>query len=219
MRSLLIVLSFLIVALTQDALADESSARPQGRPASPPPAQWQEVPDARLWSRAADAALRGHGASLINMVPGDVTGWCPHYADAPPAARRAFWIGFLSTLSHYESTWRPDAVGGGGRWFGLLQIAPATARGYGCAARSGTALKDGPANLSCAIRIMARTVARDGVIHGRDSKWRGVSADWGPMRSARKRAAMAEWLRGQPYCQMPQSLRPVRRRRSEPEGG
>lgn len=78
------------------------------------------------------------------------------------------------------------------------------------------ALKSGPANLSCAIRIMARTVTRDGVIHARTPRWSGVSADWGPMRSPAKRQEMANWLRGQDYCQMQVSPRPVPR--PTPEG-
>jgi len=88
-------------------------------------------------------------------------------------------------------------VGGGGRWFGLVQIAPATARGYGCAASSGSMLKDGKANLSCAIRIMARTVSRDGVV---SAGMRGVAADWGPFHSSAKRADMRAWVSTQPYC-------------------
>lgn len=117
-------------------------------------------------------------------------------------------MGFLSALAKYESTWKPTAVGGGGRWYGLLQILPATARHYGCRARSGAALKDGSANLACAIRIMARTVTRDGVIHARKPRWSGVAADWGPMRSEAKRHEMAAWLRGQEYCQLHVSPRP-----------
>ncbi len=103
----------------------------------------------------------------------------------------------MSALARYESTWNPRAVGGGGRWFGLVQIAPATARHYGCGATSGRALKDGAANLRCAIRIMAQTVPRDGVVAARG---RGVAADWGPFHDPAKRAQMAAWTRAQPYC-------------------
>jgi hypothetical protein len=112
--------------------------------------------------------------------------------------RKAFWTGLLSTLAKHESTWRQAAVGGGGRWFGLVQIAPSTARLYGCAAGSGSALKDGSANLSCAVRIMNKTVARDGVI---SAGMRGVAADWGPFHSRTKREDMISWMRQQNYCQ------------------
>lgn len=203
------------------ALAAEQSAlpradiRPVARPDSLatvlPKARWDHRPRASRWTRAALSALAQHGAPLVESVPRDIAQWCPGYLKAGPAQRRAFWTGFMSALAKHESTYRADAVGGGGLWYGLLQILPATARGYGCRARSGAALKDGPANLSCAVRILAVTVPRDSAIAIRDSRWRGVAADWGPMRSARKRADMAAWLRGQSYCAMGRSLRPVAR--------
>jgi hypothetical protein len=94
----------------------------------------------------------------------------------------------------------------------LLQILPATARGYKCNARTGQSLKDGAANLSCAVRIMAHTVPRDGVIHGyRGRKGQGVTADWGPMHSASKRRDMAGWLRKQAYCTRLDKQRPKAR--------
>ncbi|WP_300031427.1 transglycosylase SLT domain-containing protein [uncultured Roseobacter sp.] len=176
-----------------------------------PAMRWSHKPQRAQWNAAALQALRSHGQALPQTVPADVGSWCPHYPDADTEAREAFWVGFLSALARYESTWKPRAVGGGGRWFGLLQISPGTARGYGCRARSGEALKAGGDNLSCAIRIMAVTVPRDGVIYGRGGK--GVAADWGPMRSAPKREEMAAWLRTQPYCTIPAktSRRPKKR--------
>jgi hypothetical protein len=145
---------------------------------------------------------------LAQTVPRDVAEWCPAYPKASLEDRRAFWVGFLSALAKHESTYRPAAVGGGGRWYGLLQILPATARGYGCKAQTGEALKNGAANLSCALRIMTRTVRRDGVI-ARDM--RGVAADWGPFHSAEKRRDMANWLRRQSYCKYVPPVRPVAR--------
>ncbi|MEM8579117.1 MAG: transglycosylase SLT domain-containing protein [Pseudomonadota bacterium] len=194
------IAALLVLIALGAAPAWADPVRPALRAEALPATQWAHRPDHALWTRAALAALKGHGAPLVEMTPGDVARWCPAYRQAPPAQRRAFWVGFLSALAKYESTWRARAVGGGGRWHGLLQILPATARGYGCAARTGAALQDGGANLSCAIRIMAQTVPRDGVIHARDGRWRGVSADWGPMRSAVKRRAIAAWTAAQPYC-------------------
>ena len=120
-----------------------------------------------------------------------------------------FWLGFMSALAKYESTYKPQAVGGGGRWYGLLQILPATARGYECHAGSRAALTNGAANLSCAVRIMAVTVPRDGVVAGNGS--RGVGADWGPLRSRAKRTEMSAWLKRQSYCTNPGATRPVTR--------
>ena len=192
--------------------------RPKARPGPVPNARWAHRPESLRWSRAALSALKGHGKPLVEMVPADIANWCPAYPMAGPDQRRAFWVGFMSALTKHESTYRPEAVGGGGLWYGLLQILPSTARLYNCRARTGTALMNGADNLSCAIRIMARTVPRDGVIHDYSTRfkrrWRGVSADWGPMRSASKRADMAAWLKRQSYCKPMSSVRP----RVRPEG-
>lgn len=162
-----------------------------------PAMRWDHRPEAVDWTRAALGALESHGAALPQSLPADIEGFCPGYERASQAERRAFWAGLISALAKYESTWNPRAVGGGGRWFGLVQIAPGTARGHGCRAQSGAALQEGGANVSCAVRIMARTVTRDGVVA---QGGRGVAADWGPMNSAGKRAEIAAWTRRQSYC-------------------
>lgn len=182
--------------------------RPPARDGNVPRTRWRHQPDHVLWNRAALSALKSHGKALPALVPKDITTWCPRYPEASMADRRAFWVGFMSALAKFESTYKPRAVGGGGRWYGLLQILPATARGYKCNVGTGPALLNGAANLSCAVRIMAVTVPRDGVIHAKDRKWRGVSADWGPMRSSAKRADMAAWLRRQTYCAPLDAVRP-----------
>ncbi|MGH1329923.1 MAG: transglycosylase SLT domain-containing protein [Paracoccaceae bacterium] len=160
--------------------------------------RWDHRPEATRWTTATLNALDTHGIALINTVPKDAPTWCPAYATADEAGRKAFWVGLLSALAKHESTWNPDAVGGGGKWFGLVQIAPATARGYGCRATSGEALKTGAENLSCAVRILAHTVPRDGVVSAGGG---GVAADWGPFHSASKRQDMISYMRAQPYCQ------------------
>jgi hypothetical protein len=164
-----------------------------------PMLRWDHIEGTNDWSLAAMEALRSHGAPLVAHEPADIAEYCPAYPTATEDERAAFWAGLISALAKHESTWREAAVGGGGLWYGLTQIAPATARGYGCEARSGAALKDPEKNLSCAIRIMAVTVPRDGVVsHG----MRGVAADWGPFHSTRKREDMKAWTRAQPYCQI-----------------
>ena len=201
--------------------ATATPERPAPRPAIEPipAARWDDARgESDRWALAARRALKTHGRALVSTVPRDIEDWCPGYRGADDADRRAFWTGFLSSLAKYESTYRPTAVGGGGRWFGLLQILPTTARGYGCEATSGAALKDGGRNLACAIRIMARTVPRDGVIFARSPRWSGVAADWGPMRSEEKRAEMSRWLRGQDYCRFTTTRRPAPRPDRGPAG-
>lgn len=159
-----------------------------------PAMKWDFHPEAELWTAASLSALEG--SPLVAMVPDDIGDWCPAYPEAGVDQRALFWTGLLSALAEYESTWNPEVVGAG-RYFGLVQISPATARFYGCAATSGEALLDGPANLQCALTIWSVTVPRDGVVSaGRG----GVAADWGPMTVASRRAAMQEWTAGQSYC-------------------
>jgi hypothetical protein len=189
--------------------------RPVARDPFLPEARWDNLRQGPLWTRAAMSALATNAPRITEVVPRDIEAWCPGYASNPPDLRRAFWAGMMSALAYYESTHRPEAVGGGNRWFGLLQIYPPTARGYGCRAQSGSALTDPEDNLSCAARIMNVTVARDRAVALHDGRWRGVAADWGPMTNRAKRSAMAEWTRSQSYCQpqpaLMRAIRPVAR--------
>ncbi len=191
------------------AQAVSASVRPQARRTVIPEARWGTSGGRSKWSLAALSALRGPANRLPEIVPEDISTWCPAYPSAGREDREAFWLGLVSTLAKHESTYRPTAVGGGGLWYGLLQILPSTARLYGCQAGSGAALKDPRLNLSCGLRIMARTVARDRVV---SQNMRGVAADWGPFHSRKKREDMIAWTREQPYCAgLPRSLKPVAR--------
>ncbi|KIN64620.1 Transglycosylase SLT domain protein [Sulfitobacter noctilucicola] len=187
----------------------DTHLRPPARRGNLPRTRFQHKGGHALWTRAALSALKQHGKPLVNLVPADIQNWCPNYPLADDATRRAFWVGFLSALSKHESTYKASAVGGGGLWYGLLQILPSTARGYKCNVGTGEALKNGAANLSCAVRIMAHTVPRDGVIHGyKGKRGQGVTADWGPMHSSAKRRDMAGWLKRQNYCKPVNATRP-----------
>ncbi len=164
-----------------------------------PPMQWDHRPEGPAWTQSTLVALSTKDSLLSERVPADIDTWCPGYATAPVEARRAFWAGLLSSVARYESTWNPQASGGGGRWIGLMQISPRTAQNYNCQATSVGALKDGAANLQCAVEIMSTQVAKDGLVAGGGN--RGIGRDWAPLRSGEKRAAMAAWTRDQPYCQ------------------
>jgi len=165
-----------------------------------PVMRWDHVPASDAWEAASFAALDSHAAVLPTLVPEDIEQWCPAYPDASQTEREAFWVGLMSALAQHESTWRPQLVGGGGRWFGLVQISPATARYYGCQATSGEALLNGSDNVRCAYRIWAHTVARDNRVSEGN---RGVAADWGPMHSSQshKRDDIRDWVSSQSYCQ------------------
>lgn len=197
-------------------VAGSPPMRPPLRPEFLPEALWDFRHDGALWTRAAMSAIATHGNGLEQIVPRDIDTWCPGYAGNSEDQRRAFWVGMMSALAEHESTWRPTAVGGGGQWFGLLQIYPDTARRYGCRARTGAALQDPEDNLSCAVRIMATTVRRDRAVAVHDGRWRGVAADWGPMTDRGKSAEMAAWTRAQPYCQVVSGPRNSLRPRARP---
>ncbi|MGH1412994.1 MAG: transglycosylase SLT domain-containing protein [Pelagimonas sp.] len=199
------------VAAVPSKLAVTASLRPVARRVVRPlpNARWGSKGGRASWTRAIQTSLRSHASVLTEITPRDIAAYCPAYPSASREQREDFWVGLVSSLAWHESTHRPHAVGGGGLWYGLVQILPDTARRYKCKARSGQALKNPEDNLSCAMRIMAVTVPRDQVI---SENWRGVAADWGPFHSSRKRNDMKEWTRKQDYCiGLSSSLRPVAR--------
>ena len=183
--------------------APDTSPVPQPRRALAVPAlHWDELrpgmeaPARPAWGPALFRAVMAQ-EGLLDVVPEDIETWCPASGQAGPHQRAEFWAGLVSAPSWYEGTHRAEAVGGGGRWFGLVQIAPATARARGCAVGTGEALMNGPANLRCAVRILAQNVERDGVV---SRGMRGVAAEWGPFHSSQLREAMRAWVSGQAYC-------------------
>ncbi len=164
--------------------------------------RWDHRPEADLWTAATFEALDNGGKALVKTVPRDIDTFCPGYADADTDGRKAFWTAFFSGLAGYESTWRPEAAGAGGRYRGLLQIWPTSARYYGCDLSHPKGLYDGATNLRCASRIAAQAVARDKVVAGAAGNWGGVAKDWPPLRNARKRADIAGFTRALPVCQI-----------------
>lgn len=169
-------------------------------PSSAPPAmRWDHRPEAAEWTARSLAAIAEHDDVLASRVPADISGWCPAYENNDVKDRRAFWAGLLSAVAKYESSWNPAASGGGGRYIGVMQISPKSAKNFGCAATSVAGLKDGAANLECAVEMLAHQVARDGVVAGKGN--RGIGRDWMPLRKSDKRGAMAAWTSGQSYCQ------------------
>jgi hypothetical protein len=180
------------------AVQTGATVRPEARPVFTAGARWDGTAEGEDWSEAAMLAIEAAPRDLTEVVPADIGQWCPGYERNPAHLRAAFWVGTVSALARYESTFREGAVGGGGAWHGLLQISPGTARAYGCEATTGEALRDGEANIECAIRIMSRTVSRDGVVAASGG---GIAADWGPMTRESLRESMRDWVSGQSYCE------------------
>ena len=187
-----------VIALVAFSCSKAPDPAPTAAVLGPVKVRWDSEERSPRWTRAAMAALDSHGAPLVALVPDDIEQYCPGYVDMTEPRRKAFWVNLIASLSYHESTWRPDVSGGDGRWHGLLQIAPATARGYGCVADDANDLKDGALNVSCGIRIMAETVPRDGVI---SRGMEGIAADWGPFHQERKRNDIKSYTQSLPYCQ------------------
>lgn len=188
--SLVAVSAFVLAGCVAGATGKDSGEQPAMR--------WDHRPEAATWTQTSMNMIAANDAVLAAKVPADIQGWCPGYGQATVTERRAFWAGLLSATAKHESTWNPKASGGGGRYIGLMQISPATARAHGCKATSAAALKNGEANLACAIRIMSKQVGRDGVVAGGGNL--GIGRDWGPFRSASKRSDIAGWTKSQEYC-------------------
>ena len=164
-----------------------------------PAMRWDSAAKAAEWTAEALAQVAEHDAELTDLIPKDIDVYCPGYAQASPQDRRAFWVSIISATAKYESGFNAKALGLNGRYVGLMQISLATARHSGCEAKTTASLKDGTANLSCAIKIIAPHVAADGMVAGDGNK--GIARDWGPWAKARTRATIAKWTRAQEYCQ------------------
>lgn len=190
----------MVTALTAPLAGCLDGAQQAANSAVKPAMMWDAKPEAPFWTAHTMAELSKYDTALAAQVPSDIAVWCPDYANATTTERRAFWAGLMSGLSRIESGWNPAAVGGRGRYYGLLQIMPQSARYYGCEANTKAELKDGPGNLACAARIMADGVGRDGVVAGSGKE--GVARSWGPMQKADKRQELSEWTRSLPYCKV-----------------
>ncbi|MBC7476723.1 MAG: transglycosylase SLT domain-containing protein [Pseudorhodobacter sp.] len=167
-------------------------------PGSLPAMRWDARPEAADWTAQTLAVVAAHDAELASTVPADIATFCPHYPKATLNERRAFWVGLLSATAKHESGFNPKAAGGGGRYVGLMQISPRTASHSQCRAHSAGDLRDGAANLACAVQIAAPNVAQDGVVAGNGNH--GIGRDWGPFQNKAARAEIAKWTAKQSYC-------------------
>ncbi|WEF23599.1 transglycosylase SLT domain-containing protein [Paracoccus sp. S3-43] len=203
MRAALAPLAALaFLAACQSTLSPQSEGKApvdaqQMHLASTPPMRWGQAAGSEQWTRATLAALDREGVTILSNVPGDIHTYCPNYAELNTTGRKAFWAGLLSAVAKHESTYNPQASGGGGKWLGLMQIAPATWRHHGCDGN----IRNGGDNMSCAVKIMSRQVARDNAVAQDGGGWRGIARDWAPLRNASKRADIAAWTSSQSYCQ------------------
>lgn len=193
-------LAFVVLLLSQSACMDMMQTD-TGTDGALPVMAWDNTrpTEAADWTKATLDALRDEGAVLSSAVPMDVAHFCPSYVKASTDDRRAFWAGLFSAIARFESTWNPNATGGGGKYLGLLQISPKTANYVGCDLSQG-GLHDGKSNLACAVKIAAETVpAGGGVVNGKGALG-GIVNAWGPMHDQSKVAQVAAFTSAQSYC-------------------
>lgn len=155
--------------------------------------------EAEAWTKATLQALKDEGAVLSSTVPMDVAEFCPQYERASEPERRAFWAGLFSAIARFESTWNPNATGGGGKYLGLLQISPKTASYVGCDLSQG-GLHDGESNLACAVKIAAKAAPPNGGVVGGRGALAGILNAWEPMHHADMVAKVAAFTSAQNYC-------------------
>lgn len=147
--------------------------------------------DYKSWNKYTYSAIKKYGQSLIAKRPSDIKEFCPNYDKLNEEGKIMFWIGLLSSMSKFESTFNPkmeykedftDSTGRRVISAGLLQLSYESARAYGCPIKSTNDLKNAEVNLSCSVRIMNRWVSKDYVISDKSGSWRGGARYWAVLR-------------------------------------
>lgn len=180
---------------------------------TPIQADWDSNPDGADWTRLTRLAIEEVGGGLIGSDPADMDRFCPGYSGLTRGAEKtAFWVGLISAMSRYESGHDPtvryeeDFSTSDGRPVisrGLLQLSQESANGYaGCLVplTDEERLHEPALNLRCGVIILARWVARDGLIADEVSPYRGGARYWAVLRKPDTIAAMADFTRGLDVC-------------------
>ncbi|MES2962573.1 MAG: hypothetical protein V4760_01700 [Bdellovibrionota bacterium] len=159
------------------------------------PAAWDgRAPDAAKFTELTEKALDTWGGQILEIIPRDIETFCPKYAALGREARKGFWLMLISAMAKFESGFRTvvffkeDFSNSKGEPVvsrGLLQISSESANGFGCGIEREVDLHDPAVNLACAVRILNRTVTRDGVITARDDRWHGGARYWSVLRMPR----------------------------------
>jgi len=141
------------------------------------------------WIEATTLALRAEGADLISSVPADIGAYCPAYARAAPAERKAFWADVLAWMAREET--------GARGWLGHAPKAADLADG--CLSAGGA--DPATAALACSLRAASREIVADGAIFQSSSGgWRGLAKSWFGFRKDAVRETLASQTRNQSYC-------------------
>ena len=142
------------------------------------------------WTDLALAEVTAN--DLYKITPADATEF---FLDGSPEA----WVHLLAAMAKHESNFKPGLTfneGGnlaGVVSTGLLQLSSQSVRGYAKFARNSTiksemaaattaSLKDPLFNITCAVTILRRWLAADGVVATDASPWLGGARYWSVLR-------------------------------------
>jgi len=138
------------------------------------------------YSDAAKEAVMKYGQNLLAANPSDYSKYCG------TAQKVDCYNAILHAMSVYESGIDPnqvyvesfsDAKGNKVKSVGLLQVSIESCKSYGSSAKTTEELMLPEKNLECAIRILNRWIAKDGVIAGGSKgAWLGGSRYWSVLR-------------------------------------
>jgi hypothetical protein len=156
------------------------AARPSPKPLR---ARWTN----HEWS--AWAFSRFSSSPIMNIVPTD---WNEFFV-GPVTPEK--WIYLLSCMAEQESNFNPQLEyrekfkNGKGETVistGLLQVSYESVGGFGSPGETTESLKDPFTNITCAVRILERLVARDKRVAGFDgASWLGGARYWAVLRNTK----------------------------------
>jgi hypothetical protein len=198
---------------------DEAEASNEPIPAEPirlldsegrKPAAWDgRTPNAAKFTELTEKALDALGGQILESVPRDISAFCPKYSELDREGRKGVWLMMISAMAKYESDFRPVASlkenfkNSNGDFVvsrGLMQISIESANGFGCRIGKEIELHDPATNLSCAVRILNRTVMKDGVVTAHDERWRGGARYWSVLRRPSRLGPIQQTTRSIASC-------------------
>jgi hypothetical protein len=152
---------------------------------------WDTVEARKAWSAELIKAVRAHKADLDL---GNPEAFIPGYSQLTADQQLKFWGELIVAMAKYESNWKPNVIFHeppplGIDSVGLLQLSYEDQPGYKLEPldRARKSLEDPLVNLRCAVKIMAKLLARDRVVaKGAKKQSRGAARYWSVLREGHK---------------------------------
>ena len=172
---------------------------------------WSHLDKGDEWTQFTQNAIRDYGQDLLKTVPNDIANYCAKYPQLNNRGRGDFWVGLISKLAYFESSYNPetsyterfsDNEGNSVISRGLLQLSIESANGnYACGLTNATQLHDPKTNLECGVRIFNKLVIQNGVINTHlNGSWQGLSRYWSPFRDSIKNQTLMDYTNTLKLC-------------------